>query len=355
MWLVAFLRAWRPVLQSSDLARAPPKLIFALLSRIRYSPQPIGTQRTHVCVQTKTREGLLAMQAYDLIMLIVLAATTIFGAIKGFAWQLASLASIVASYFVAYFFRNDVAKVINAQPPWNLFLSMLLLYFGSSLIIWMLFRMVSTSIDKVKLKEFDRHLGAGFGLLKGMILCLIITMFAMTLLGASQQQQIAKSKSGLYISRILANADGILPKEIKQVVGPYIDNVEKRLQQNQNGMANSGDGILDGFGQAIESGVAKFQNDIANGQPGGFLTGQGGTQTNQGGFFGAGQGGQNGAAQNPVWGSQQTSPWGTPVSTPQQPANNWPLSQPQQQLQQNNSNWPNGFQTGFGGNEVFPQ
>ena len=145
------------------------------------------------------------MQAYDLIMLIVLAATTIFGAIKGFAWQLASLASIVASYFVAYLFRNDVAKMINAQPPWNLFLAMLLLYFGSSLIIWMLFRLVSTSIDKVKLKDFDRQLGAGFGLIKGVALCLLITMFAMTLLGSAQQQRIANSRSGLYISRILAN------------------------------------------------------------------------------------------------------------------------------------------------------
>ena len=173
------------------------------------------------------------MQTYDIIMLIVLAATTIFGAIKGFAWQVASLASIVASYFVAYHFRNDVAKMINADPPWNLFLAMLLLYFGSSFVIWMAFRLVSTSIDKVKLREFDRHLGAGFGLVKGILFCLLITMFAMSLLGPAQQQRIANSKSGLYISRILASAGGLLPVEIKQVVGPYIQNVEQKLQQNQ--------------------------------------------------------------------------------------------------------------------------
>ena len=131
------------------------------------------------------------MQTYDIVMLIVLASTTIFGAIKGFAWQLASVASIVASYFVAYFFRNDVAKMINADPPWNLFLAMLLLYFGSSFVIWMAFRLVSTSIDKIKLRDFDRQLGAGFGLVKGVLICLLITMFAMTLLGPAQQQRIA--------------------------------------------------------------------------------------------------------------------------------------------------------------------
>lgn len=294
------------------------------------------------------------MQAYDLIMLIVLAATTIFGAIKGFAWQVASLASIVASYVVAYLFRNDVAKMINAQPPWNLFLAMLLLYFGSSLIIWMLFRLVSTSIDKVKLKDFDRQLGAGFGMLKGVALCLIITMFAMTLLGASQQQRIANSRSGLYISKILANSGGLLPAEIKQIVGPYIANVEQKLQQNQNGLApQAGDGLLDGLGNMVQQGVNQLGNEVRNGQmPTNFMPGQGGGQPNQanGGFFGAGQGGQNNAPAIPSWGNFNNAP--------QQPTG-WPVSQQQQPQQQQpqpiNNNWQNGFQTGFDNNAVLPR
>ncbi len=298
------------------------------------------------------------MQAYDLIMLIVLAATTIFGAIKGFAWQLASLASIIASYFIAYLFRNDVAKMINAQPPWNLFLAMLLLYFGSSLIIWMLFRLVSTSIDKVKLKDFDRQLGAGFGLIKGMALCMLITMFAMTLLGSAQQQRIANSRSGLYISRALANAGGILPAELKQVVGPYIENVERRLQQNQNGLTPpAGEGFLDGFGNMVQQRVNQFGTEVSNGQmPTNFLPGQGGAPQNPGfgGLFGAGQagqGGQSGAQPNPGWGNQAIDPRGN-AGNAQQPVG-WPVSQPQPP--QPTGNWPNSFQTGFGGNEVLPR
>ncbi|MEQ1826863.1 MAG: CvpA family protein [Pirellula sp.] len=288
------------------------------------------------------------MQTYDLIMLIVLAATTIFGAIKGFAWQLASLASIVASYFLAYFFRNDVAKMINAQPPWNLFLAMLLLYFGSSLIIWMVFRLVSTSIDKVRLKEFDRHLGAGFGLLKGMLLCLIITMFAMTLLGSAQQQRIANSRSGLYISRILANADGILPAEIKPIVQPYLDNVERRLQQNQAGLApTTGDGPLDNLGRMIQDKVTQFGTDALNNQlpPGGFLTGQGTSPTNQGGgsFLPA----PNSFGNSPYPG------WNPPHSNAQP---GWPnTNAPPQYPTQPANSWPTGFQNGFGTNEVLPR
>ena len=177
--------------------------------------------------------GLTTMQTYDILMLIILASAAIFGAIKGFAWQVASLASIVVSYFVANYFRYDVAKHINAQPPWNVFLAMLLLFFGTSLAIWLIFRMVSSSIDKIRLKEFDRQLGAGFGLIKGAAMCCVVTMFAMTLLGPNQKTAIARSRSGQYISQALTHAGSIMPAEVKEVIGPYIANVERELEQGR--------------------------------------------------------------------------------------------------------------------------
>jgi membrane protein required for colicin V production len=113
------------------------------------------------------------VQGYDLIMLIVLGMATIFGAIKGFAWQVASLASIIVSYVVAYRFRFDVAEMIQAKPPWNQFLAMLILYVGTSFVIWVGFRLAehehrSGATEGVR----STHLGAAFGLAKGMVYCL---------------------------------------------------------------------------------------------------------------------------------------------------------------------------------------
>ncbi len=176
------------------------------------------------------------MQAYDLIMLIVLGMATIFGAIKGFAWQVASLASILISYLVAYRFRGQVAEMIHAAPPWNQFLAMLILYVGVSFVIWVGFRLLSGAIDKVRLKEFDRHIGALFGLGKGLIYCLLITMFAMSLLGPQQQSAICQSRSGYYIATALDKSVGILPKEIHDVVGPYLQRLDEKLKNGQNGL-----------------------------------------------------------------------------------------------------------------------
>lgn len=207
------------------------------------------------------------MQAYDLIMLIVLAMATIFGAIKGFAWQVASIASVIVSYFVAYRFRFDVAEMIQATPPWNQFLAMLILYVGTSFVIWVGFRLLSGMIDRVRLKEFDRHLGAGFGFFKGLIYCLLITMFAMSLLGQNQQRAICQSRSGYYIATALDKGVGILPREIHDVVGPYLAKLDGKLKHGQQGqdqpslenpslgnlLQNGLPSMPDGFSDALQS------------------------------------------------------------------------------------------------------
>ena len=211
------------------------------------------------------------MQAYDLIMIIVLACATILGAIKGFAWQVASLASIFVSYLVAVNFRMDVAKMIQAAPPWNMFLAMLILYVGTSFVIWVGFRLLSGAIDGVRLKEFDRHLGAAFGLAKGALFCLLITMFAMTLLGPKQQEAICRSRSGYYIASALDNASGVLPKEIHDVVGPYLARLDQKLHQQ----FPAGSQTADGSGGLWPSGWGAGGSGNGQGAASGFGSGLG--------------------------------------------------------------------------------
>ena len=56
------------------------------------------------------------MQYYDILMLSVVLGATVWGAWKGLAWQIASLASMVVSYYVALRFRDPVAGLIDALP-----------------------------------------------------------------------------------------------------------------------------------------------------------------------------------------------------------------------------------------------
>jgi membrane protein required for colicin V production len=171
----------------------------------------------------------LHMQTYDLLMLLVLMAATLFGFWKGMAWQIASLASLVVSYVAALRFSEQLAPVFGEHAPWNRFVAMLAIYVGVSFFIWMVFRLVSGVIDKVRLESFDRQLGAMFGAAKGVLLCVAITFFAVTLLPPTQGEAIVASQSGRYIVALLDKSHTVFPPEIHDVIDPYINKLEQRL------------------------------------------------------------------------------------------------------------------------------
>jgi membrane protein required for colicin V production len=171
------------------------------------------------------------MQPYDIAMLLVLAATTVYGFWKGLAWQIASVCSLVASYFVALKFSDQVAPMISAQAPWNKFLAMLALYLGTSAAIWLVFRIVSGAIDRVKLREFDRQIGGLVGAAKGVLVCVVITFFAVTL-SEDLRGEVLHSRSGYYIALLIHKATPIMPKEVQDVLGPYLEKLDEKLDPN---------------------------------------------------------------------------------------------------------------------------
>ena len=166
------------------------------------------------------------MQTYDIIMLIVLAAAAGFGFWKGFAWQVASLGSVFLSFFIAVNFREPLAAKIDAAPPFNIFLSMLILFIGTGVVVWTVFRLVSSIIESMKLKHFDRQIGAMLGVLKGTLLCVIITLFAVTLMDQANQRTIVNSRSGYYIAILLDRSHAVMPPEVHDVLGPYIHSLD---------------------------------------------------------------------------------------------------------------------------------
>ncbi len=168
------------------------------------------------------------MQTYDIIMLAVLAGSTLFGFVKGMAWQLASLASLFVSYLVALNFSHLLAPHLGKQEPLNRFAAMLVLYLGTSLAIWLVFRVVAGAIDRVKLKEFDRQVGGLFGAAKGVLLCVVVTFFAVSL-SEEIREHILFSRSGHYIAVLLDKADGVIPEDLHEVLDPYLHKLDEQL------------------------------------------------------------------------------------------------------------------------------
>ncbi len=138
------------------------------------------------------------------------------------------------SYFVAYQFRHIFAEWIPVAAPWGVFLAMLFLFLLTSAGIWVIFQWVSQFIDRLKLKEFDRQIGALLGLAKGVLLCVIVTMFAVGLLGDEQRRSIVNSRSGFYIAQLLDRSKAFLPEELEEALEPFrqaLDGGEEELTE----------------------------------------------------------------------------------------------------------------------------
>jgi len=168
------------------------------------------------------------LQPYDLAMLAVLALSTLFGAWKGMAWQLAALVGLAAGIVVALQFCEPLAAQIDVEPPWDRAIAMLLLYLVTSLTVRLVFHLLGGVIDRLQLKEFDRHLGAVFGAVKGVAWCVVITFFAVILSNAARER-ILGTHSGYYATVLLHRAIPLLPPEIRDKLGRYIEQYDRRI------------------------------------------------------------------------------------------------------------------------------
>jgi membrane protein required for colicin V production len=168
------------------------------------------------------------MDWYDIAMLAVLGLATLMGAWKGMAWQIASLGSLVLSYFLALRFSAQLAPAFGSTAPWNRFVAMLVIYLATSVVVWLVFRMVARFLDRIKLRDFDHQVGALFGFVKGVLLCLAITFFVLGLSDALRDHILA-TRSGHYMALFLDKAEAIMPPEIHKVLDPYLNKLEERL------------------------------------------------------------------------------------------------------------------------------
>jgi len=135
------------------------------------------------------------MQIYDIVVLVLLVIATAWGARRGFAKQLATLASLIVGYIVAVNFRTPVSQMIEAPEPWNLFAAMLMLFMGTSLLIWIAFQFINRTIEKTGLEAFDAQMGGLFGLAKGFLISMAITMFAVVMLGDAPRTAVLNGRN----------------------------------------------------------------------------------------------------------------------------------------------------------------
>jgi membrane protein required for colicin V production len=109
----------------------------------------------------------------DWLIVIILLASVVFAALKGFARELIGMGSMVLAFMLASWFYTaaaepfkDVVKTENLA----LFLGFSIVFLGTLIAGVLVAWLVSTFMKFAKLQWFDRCLGALFGLVRGWLL-----------------------------------------------------------------------------------------------------------------------------------------------------------------------------------------
>ncbi len=164
--------------------------------------------------------------SYDLLVLAILIFAVIRGAMKGFVWQLAVIGALVLCFAFAGTSSLVMAPLIPLEPPLNRWIAMLIVYLALSFVAFGAARVLSSWIEKLKFQEYDRHLGALFGLIKGVTFALMLTFFVVTI-SEQQREQILRSYSGHAAALIMDRLHPVMPHELHDVLEPYIHQLDR--------------------------------------------------------------------------------------------------------------------------------
>jgi uncharacterized membrane protein required for colicin V production len=157
---------------------------------------------------------------YDFVVLAILFYTAWQGAQRGLLTQLAWIAALVLCFKFADKLAPAIEPMINVEQPLKHWISMFILYLGFSLGSFMMARILNSWLEKAKFKDFDRHLGGLFGFLKGAVICLVGTFFAVTL-SDSLKSTVLESKSGEAACYILDHIEPLTPDYFHEYLAKY--------------------------------------------------------------------------------------------------------------------------------------
>lgn len=147
---------------------------------------------------------------FDILILAILVYFTVRGAARGMVWQLAGIVGIVICFLFADGISAVAGPYVQLEPPLNNWIVLFGAYIVFTFIAFILAGRISEFLAKIQLKEFDNHLGAVFGFLKGALLSLILTFLVVTV-SEDARAALKTSRSGIAAAKIVETAHPYLP------------------------------------------------------------------------------------------------------------------------------------------------
>ena len=154
----------------------------------------------------------------DIALIAFLALSMIVGLMRGFVFELLSLAGWFAAYFAARWFTPVGQPYLHIGEPGSAlnYGVTFACVFLAALIVWSLAaRLVRALIRATPLSPVDRLLGAGFGLVRGLVVLLVVvTVVGISPLAKSPAWQ--QSQGAVWLNALLHELRPVFTNDVSQ-------------------------------------------------------------------------------------------------------------------------------------------
>lgn len=161
----------------------------------------------------------MAMAFFDIGALITLGTFFLLGRSKGFAWQVAGIASLILGYIAARIFSAPLSAALELGSGLGSFVSWLIIYILVATGVYLIARGFKRSLKEKELDELDKHLGGVLGLLKGGLLVFLVSLVGLTLLPQYRPKLLA-TITGKITARIVKILEDNFPEASREAVDP---------------------------------------------------------------------------------------------------------------------------------------
>lgn len=154
-----------------------------------------------------------SMTATDWMLLVVLSTSLLVGAWRGLVYEVMSVIGWLTAFVLAQWFATDVATRLPMQSAGESLryaAGFVIVFVASVFIAGLISALLRKLISVIGLRPVDRLLGAGFGLFRGLILLLALTV-VLHLTSMAQSDWWQNSQGGPVLSSLLKGLKPILP------------------------------------------------------------------------------------------------------------------------------------------------
>jgi membrane protein required for colicin V production len=155
-----------------------------------------------------------AITSTDWILLVILLASLVIGAWRGLVYEVMSVIGWLAAFVLAQWFAADVAARLPMQSAGDSLryaAGFVLVFIASVFVAGLISALLRKMITVIGLRPVDRLLGAGFGVFRGVILLLALTV-VFQLTSMTQTDWWQQSKGGPVLTALLKGLKPILPE-----------------------------------------------------------------------------------------------------------------------------------------------